>query len=178
MFKEPCKTCGGDGRVSENETISVKIPAGVANGNFIPLRGMGDAGPRSGPAGDLIVVIEEKPHPVFDREADDLHLVVPVNFAVAALGGTIEVPAIDGAPAKLEIPAGASSGQILKLKGRGLPHLRGGHGDLLARIAIWVPQRLSGADRKLLEEIKRSDVFKPPAPGKSMFDRMKDAFAG
>ena len=174
VFRESCKTCGGDGRTSETETIAVKVPAGVANGNFIPLRGMGDAGPRGGPAGDLIVLIEEKPHPVFERDGDDLHLTVPVSFAIVALGGPIEVPTLNGAPARLDVPSGTPGGQVLRLKGRGIPHLRGGSGDLMVRIAVYVPQRLSGADKKLLEEMKRSDTFRPP-PGKT--DRVKDAFA-
>src|SRR5439155_19724453 len=100
VFKAPCKTCGGDGRTSETETIAVKVPAGVSNGNFIPLRGMGDAGPRGGPAGDLIVLIEERPHPLFLRVDDDLRIDVPISFATATLGGPIEVLTIDQDPAK------------------------------------------------------------------------------
>ena len=175
VFRETCKTCGGDGRIPETETLAVQVPAGVANGNFIPLRGMGDAGPRGGPAGNLIVLIEEKPHAVFDREGDDLRITVPVSFATMALGGPVEVPSVIGASARLEVPAGTSSGQVLKIKGRGIPHLRGGSGDLLARVVAWVPPRLSGTDKKLLEEMKRSETFRPPAPGKT--DRVKDAFA-
>jgi len=178
VFKEPCKTCGGDGRASMTETISVKVPAGVANGNFIPLRGMGDSGPRGGPAGDLIVLIEEKEHAIFERDGDDLHLDVPINFATSALGGSVEVPMLDGTKGKLEVPAGTPSGQVLRMRGKGIPHLRGGRGDLLARVVVWVPSRLSGSDKKLLEEMRRSDTFKPPLPGKSVFDRVKDAFAG
>ncbi len=178
IFEEPCATCAGDGRVSESETISVKVPAGVANGNFIPLRGMGDVGPRGGPAGDLIVLIEEKPHPVFERDGDDLHLDVPIAFATAALGGAVEVPSLVGGATKLTVPAGTQSGQVLRLRGRGVPKLRGGTGDLLARVVVWVPTKVSGQDRKVLEDMKRSDTFKPPAPGRSVFDRVKDAFAG
>ena len=178
LFKEPCKTCGGDGRTSMTETLSVKVPAGVANGNFIPLRGMGDSGPRGGPAGDLIVLIEEKDHAIFERDGDDLHLDVPINFATAVLGGTVELPMLDGTKGKLDVPAGTPSGQVLRVRGRGIPHLRGGRGDLLARVLVWVPSKLSGADKKLLEEVRRSEAFKPPLPGRSAFDRMKDAFAG
>ena len=140
VFKDTCKTCGGDGRVSATETIAVQVPAGVANGNFIPLRGMGDAGPRGGPAGDLIVLIEEKPHAVFARDGDDLRVDVPISFTTAALGGSVEVPTLDQAPAKLEVPAGTQSGQVMRVRGRGIPHLRGGRGDLLARLVVWVPQ--------------------------------------
>jgi molecular chaperone DnaJ len=177
-LRDPCRTCAGDGRASVSETIAVKVPAGVAAGNFIPLRGMGDAGPGGGPPGDLIVMIEEKPHAVFDRDGDDLHADVPVSFASAALGDTVEVPALDGQPAQVRIPAGTPTGQVFRLRGRGLPSLRGGHGDLLVRVVVWVPDRVTAADRKLLEELKRSEGMKPPRPGKSLFDRVKDAFAG
>jgi molecular chaperone DnaJ len=175
--RTPCETCKGDGRVSETETISVKVPAGVADGNFIPLRGMGDVGPREGPAGDLIVLIEEKPHALFDRHGDDLHLDVPISFATAALGGKVEVPTL-GQSVKLEVPAGSQSGRVLRLKGRGLPRLRGGEGDLLTRLIVWVPERLSASDRKLLDPIQRSEGFEPPKPGKGLFERVKHAFGG
>jgi molecular chaperone DnaJ len=177
-FQEPCKTCGGDGCVSESDTLAVKVPPGVASGNFIPLRGMGDAGPHGGPAGDLIVWIEEKSHPVFDREGDDLRVDVPISFTTAALGGRIEVPVLDGAPAAVQVPAGTPTGYVMRLRGRGLPGLHGGRGDMLARLVIWVPDRLSSSDRKLLEELNRSEGFKPPRPGKTLFERVKDAFAG
>ena len=164
--------------MAETETISVKVPPGVANGNFIPLRGMGDTGPRGGPAGDLIVLIEEKPHPVFDRAGDDLRVDVPISFATAALGGRIEVPTLDGAAAAVEVAAGTQTGKIARVRGKGLPGLRGGHGDLLARLIVWVPSKLSGAERKQLEELGRGEGLKPPRPGKSLFERVKDSLAG
>jgi molecular chaperone DnaJ len=176
-LEETCRTCGGDGRVSESETIAVKVPPGVAQGNFIPLRGVGDAGPHGGPAGDLIVVIEEKPHALFERDGDDLHLEVPISFSVAALGGKIDVPTLDGTTT-VHVPAGTASGKLLRVRGSGLPNLRAGRGDLIVRLVVWVPTRLSGSDRKLVEELGRSEGFKPPRPGKSFFERAKDAFAG
>jgi len=178
IVKERCPTCGGDGRVSETDTISVKVPAGVANGNFIPLHGMGDVGPRGGPAGDLIVLIEEKPHPVFDRDGGDLLLDVPITYPTAVLGGKLELPTLDGKPATLEVPSGSPSGRTVRLRGRGLPGLRGGRGDLVARLVIWVPPRVSGAEKKSLEELQRQEGFRPPKPGKTLFERVKDAFAG
>ena len=177
-LREPCRDCEGEGRVSQSETISVKVPAGVSTGNFIPLRGMGDAGPHGGPAGDLIVLIEEKPHPVFDRAGDDLRVDVPISFATAALGGRIEVPTLDGAAAAVEVAAGTQTGKIARVRGKGLPGLRGGHGDLLARLIVWVPSKLSGAERKQLEELGRGEGLKPPRPGKSLFERVKDSLAG
>jgi molecular chaperone DnaJ len=177
MFRDPCKTCGGDGRVSETETIAVRVPPGVASGNFIPMRGMGDAGPRGGPAGDLIVLIEEKPHPIFRREGDDLHVDVPTSFVTLALGGSLEVPTLEAPPAKLEVPAGTPSGRVLRIRGRGLPGLRGGRGDLMARLSVFIPARLGAAEKKLLEELGRSEGLRPPRPGRSFAERVKDAFA-
>ncbi|MEK7823997.1 MAG: molecular chaperone DnaJ [Candidatus Eisenbacteria bacterium] len=178
IMREPCRECGGDGRAAESETIAVKVPAGVSTGNFIPLRGMGDAGPRGGPAGDLIVLIEEKPHPVFDREGDDLRLDVPIGFATATLGGKVEIPTLDGPPATIEVAAGMQSGRVVRVRGKGLPGLRGGRGDLLTRLIVWVPSRLSAAERRQLEELGRGEGLKPPRPGKSLFERVKDTFAG
>jgi molecular chaperone DnaJ len=178
VLREVCKVCGGDGRMSETETFSVKVPAGVSEGNFIPLRSMGDVGPRGGPAGDLVVLIEEKPHSVFDREGSDLHVVVPIGFAVAALGGRIEVPTLDGASGSVDVPAGTPSGKVMTMRGRGLPNLRGGRGDLMARLVVWVPDRLSRDEKKIVEEMGRAEGFKPPRPGKPFFERVKDAFAG
>ena len=177
-IRERCQDCGGDGRVSENETIAVKVPAGVATGNFIPLRGMGDVGPRGGPAGDLIVLIEEKPHPVFDRDGDDLRIDVPLSFATAALGGKIPVPTLSGTPATVDVAAGTPTGRIVRVRGAGLPGLRGGRGDLLARLVVWVPTKLTSAERRQLEELGRGDGLKPPSPAKSLFERVKDALAG
>jgi molecular chaperone DnaJ len=176
--RERCKVCGGEGRVPDTETITVKVPAGVASGNFIPMRGLGDAGPRGGPSGDLILLIEEKEHAVFDREGSNLRVDVPISFATAALGGRIEVPTLQGSPASVTVPPGTATGHIVKIRGRGLASLRGGSGDLVARLIVWVPSRLGAHERKLLEELGASENLKPPRPGKGLFERMKDAFAG
>ena len=178
IFRETCKTCAGDGRVSEQDTLAIRVPAGVSSGNFIPLTGQGDVGPRGGPAGDLIVMIEEKPHPQFVREGSDLHVDVAVSFPLLALGGKIEVPTLEGQPASAEVPGGTPSGRVLRIKGRGLPGLRGGRGDLHARLVVYVPGKLGAHERRALEELGRSDAMKPPRPGKSLGDRVKDAFAG
>ncbi len=170
--------CGGEGRVPDTETITVKVPAGVASGNFIPMRGLGDAGPRGGPSGDLILLIEEKEHAVFDREGSNLRVDVPISFATAALGGRIEVPTLQGSPASVTVPPGTATGHVVKIRGRGLASLRGGSGDLVARLIVWVPSRLGAHERKLLEELGASENLKPPRPGKGLFERMKDAFAG
>jgi molecular chaperone DnaJ len=178
VVRERCRTCGGEGRLSETDTIAVKVPRGVASGNFIPLRGMGDAGPRGGPTGDLIVLIEEKPHPVFYRDGDDLHVDLPVSFVTVTLGGKVELPLLDGTSAQVSVSAGTPPGQILRLRGKGLPSLRGGTGDLLARLVVWVPTRLSSEERRLLEQLGRSEGLKPPGPSKSLFERVKESFGG
>lgn len=177
-FRETCKTCGGDGRVKEEDTIAIRVPPGVASGNFIPLAGQGDAGPRGGPAGDLIVLLEEKPHPVFERDGTDLHVDVAAGFPLLALGGKIEVPTLEGPPATAEVHAGTPSGRVIRIKGKGLPGLRGGKGDLHARLIVFVPSKLGAPERKALEELGKSEALKPPRSGKSFGDRVKDAFAG
>ena len=175
---EPCRTCGGDGRVSETETVSVKVPPGVANGNYIPLRGLGDAGLRGGPPGDLVVLIEEKDHDVFERDEDDLVLEMPVSFVTLALGGRIEVPLLSGSAHPLDVSAGTASGHVVRVRGKGLPGLRGGRGDLLVRLRVWVPAKLAAADKKLLEELRKGEGLKPPRPARSVFERVRDAFGG
>ena len=176
IVSEPCRTCGGDGRVSETETVSVKVPPGVASGNYIPLRSLGDAGRRGGPAGDLVVLIEEKEHDVFERHGDDLVVDMPVTFVALALGGKVEVPLLGGQVHTLDVSAGTASGHATRLRGKGLPGLRGGRGDMLVRLLVWVPAKLTGAERKLLEELRRGDGLKAPRPSRSLFERVKDAF--
>jgi molecular chaperone DnaJ len=175
--RERCTACAGEGRVSESETVAVKVPPGVATGNFIPLRGLGDAGPRGGPAGDLIVLIEEKQHPVFERDGNDLHVDLPVAFPVMVLGGKVEAPTLAGA-ATLEVPSGTPGGTVLRLRGKGMPGLRGGQGDLLVRVQVYVPGKLSGPEKKALEELRRSESLQPPkGSGRSPLDHVRDAFS-
>ena len=164
--------------MSETETVSVKVPPGVANGNYIPLRGLGDAGLRGGPPGDLVVLIEEKEHDVFERNEDDLFLEMPVSFATLALGGKIEVPLLSGAAHALDVASGTTSGHLVRVRGKGLPGLRGGRGDLLVRLLVWVPAKLAAADKKLLEELRKGEGLKAPRPARSLFERVRDAFGG
>jgi len=178
IVSQPCKTCGGDGRKSASDTVSVKVPAGVAAGNYIPLRGLGDAGLRGGPTGDLVVLIEEKQHELFERHGDDLLLEMPVSFGVMTLGGKVDVPLLAGGRATVDVAAGTPSGQVARVKGKGLPGLRGGRGDLHVRLRVWVPTRLTGADKKLLEELRKSEGQQPPPPSRSLFARVRDAFGG
>ena len=161
LVEKPCRTCGGEGRVQGQSVVSVKIPAGVAAGNYLTLRERGNAGPRSGRAGDLIVLIEEKPDPRFERHGDDLYTEVTVSFADAVLGSEVMVPSLLGR-VKMEIPAGTQSGKTFRVRGKGLPHVRGGgEGDLIVRVSIFVPKRIKREERKVLEELSRLESFRP-----------------
>jgi molecular chaperone DnaJ len=179
VIKEPCQTCHGDGRVQGDATIKVQIPAGVSEGNYIPLRGEGNVGKRGGPAGDIIVVMEEEPHPVFTRNGDDVILDLVVSFPEAAIGGDIEVPTLTGR-ARLKIDPGTQSGRILRMRDKGIPHLNSfGRGDQLVRVNVWVPTSLSGREKQTLKEMGESENFHPKEGDrsanseKSFFGRMK-----
>ncbi len=177
IIENPCATCAGEGRVNGTKTIEVNIPAGVKTGNYIPLNGEGHAGMRGGAAGDLIVHIEEKEHKIFDRRGDDVIVVLPVSFPDAALGASVEVPTLTG-KAKLNINQGTQSGKILRMRGKGIPHLNGaGIGDQLVQVQVYVPVRLSDSDKKLLKELKESDNLKPSedSGSKNMFEKFKEA---
>jgi len=165
VVDSPCEACSGEGRLRQQSEISIKVPAGVSNGNYIPLSGMGDAGPRGGPAGDLIAHIEEVGHPLFLRDGDDLVVEVPVSLSRASLGGKVEVPILGGGKAVVEVPAGTASGRLLRLRGKGLKSLnRSGHGDLLVRVELSTPTKLSDRAKKLLQELDQLPEMKVPGP--------------
>ena len=152
IVEKPCRTCRGTGRERTTKRYSVKIPAGAKTGTRVRLKGKGEAGRNGGPAGDLFVVVEVEPSPLYERRGADLVLEVPVTFAEAALGASVEIPTPDG-PVSLKVPSGTESGKLLRVKGRGAPHLRGaGRGDLLARVKVTVPKKLSKAEKEALEE--------------------------
>jgi len=166
IIENKCETCDGLGVTRGKSTIEVEVPAGVTSGNFIPMRGAGNAGPRGGVPGDLIVVIDEKPHKLFERHGDHILLELPVTLDVAVLGGSVEVPTLDG-KAKLKIPAGTASGSMLRMRGKGIPHLRGrGSGDELVHVVVWVPKRPSADEKKLLKELGKLQSSKVPGPRK------------
>ena len=177
--RDPCPRCGGEGREAGEGTVSVTIPAGVMAGNYIQLRGLGEAGRRGGQPGDVIAVIEEKEHPWFRRKGSDLVLELPITYSTAALGGQEEIPTLDGKVA-LDVPRGIQSGKVLRLRGKGLPSLRDGRrGDILVRVHIWVPDKPSAEEQKILGELREVES-KPPDLGEkraaSWFERMRDAW--
>ena len=178
VIKDHCVKCKGEGRVYSEETIEIEIPAGVEEGMQLSLRGSGNAGRRGGPAGDLLINIEEKPHDTLQRDGMNLIHELYLNFADAALGTSVEVPTIDGR-VKIKIPAGTQPGKIFRLKGKGMPSVQSyGKGDQLIHVNVWTPKKLSDSDRALLEKMRDMPSFKPQ-PGKSekgFFEKMKDYF--
>jgi len=156
IVETPCPTCKGSGRERRTKRYTVKIPAGVKDGTRIKLKGKGEAGYGGAQAGDLYVVTRVEPSKVYERRGDDLLVQVPVSYPTAALGGSIEVPTPDG-PVSLKVPAGTEDGKLLRIKGRGATHLKGaGQGDVLARIRIQVPKKLSKKQRELLEQLEKT----------------------
>ena len=152
IIPDPCETCRGSGRIEEQKTLSVKVPAGVDNGDRIRLTGEGEAGEHSGSPGDLYVQIRVKPHPIFTREDNDLYCEVPIGFHAAALGGELEVPTLDGR-LSLKIPPETQTGKVFRLRGKGVKPVRGGPtGDLLCRIVVETPVNLTREQKELLEK--------------------------
>lgn len=182
IIKDPCNSCHGEGRVHGESTIKVNVPAGVSEGNYIPLNGQGNAGQRGGPPGDLIVLIEEQPHKYFARNGDDIIYDVNVSFPIAALGGEIEIPTITG-KAKLTIDPGTQGGRMLRMRERGIPHLnKYGRGDQLVRINVWVPMKLTTKEKELLRQLGSSEHITPNEEErhgnpKSFFEKVKNAFS-
>jgi molecular chaperone DnaJ len=175
IINNPCKSCAGAGRKHKDRSLSVNIPAGVETGTRIRLAGEGDAGMRGGPAGDLYIFIEVQDHPIFEREAANLFCRIPVSFASAALGGEIEAPTIDGGRSRVKIPAGSQTGKQMRLRGKGMPALRGGGvGDLYIELALETPVNLSAKQKELLREF--DDLGKDNNPEESNFFKKVKSF--
>jgi molecular chaperone DnaJ len=180
MVKDPCPTCHSAGRVKQNKTLSVKIPAGVDEGDRIRLSGEGEAGVNGGPTGDLYVVIHLKQHEIFQRDGGNLHCEMPISFTTAALGGEIEVPTLDGA-AKMKIPAETQTGAVFRLRSKGIKPLRSSeHGDLMVHVVVETPVKLTEKQKELLREFDTStqaDAGKHSPKNKSWVDKAKDFFS-
>lgn len=180
IIKDPCNSCHGHGRVEKAKTLSVKIPAGVDTGDRIRLAGEGEAGEHGAPAGDLYVQVQVKAHPIFEREGNNLYCEVPINFAMAALGGEIEVPTLDGR-VKLKVPSETQTGKLFRMRGKGVKSVRGGsQGDLLCRVVVETPVNLNDKQKQLLKELEESlggpSGDKNSPRSKSFFDGVKKFF--
>jgi molecular chaperone DnaJ len=184
IVSDPCPTCRGDGVIHGEEVVEVAVPAGVAEGNYISIRGKGNAGPNGGPAGDLIVAMEEKPHDFFTRHGNDVIFNLPLSFPEMALGTEVEIPTLELEEVdkemhhklvKITIPAGTQAEKIFRLRGKGLAELNGYRkGDLLIQVRVWIPTKLSVREKELLEELLQSENVHPPLK-KGFFDKVKEA---
>jgi len=180
IVTDPCRSCGGAGRKEKRKTLSVKIPAGVDTGDRIRLTGEGEAGMHGGPPGDLYVQIEVREHSIFVREGRNLYCEVPISIPDAALGGELEVPTLDGR-VKLKIPAETQTGKVFRLRGKGVTQVRGGGvGDLLCKVVVETPVKLTERQKELLSELKVSlgESAKHSPREKTWFDGVKSFFDG
>ncbi len=180
IIQNPCRACGGQGRVEKDRALGVNIPAGVETGTRIRLSGEGEAGMRGGPSGDLYIFIEVADHPIFQRDGSDLFCRVPVAMTTAAMGGDIEVPNIDGGRSRVKIPAGSQSGRQMRLRGKGMPALRGaGTGDMFIELAVETPVNLTSRQKELLQEFEELSSENNPESSsflnsvKSFWEKMK-----
>jgi molecular chaperone DnaJ len=179
IISNPCRSCGGTGLVRKRETIKVKIPAGVEAGMQLTLQGEGHAAKNNGINGDLLVVIEEHAHADLKREGNNLYYTKIISVTDAMLGAEVTVPCLDG-DYKIKIDAGTQSGEVVRLRGRGLPSVNGygGTGDLYVKIAVWIPKKLNKDEKAVIESLRNNESFKPnpSKEDKSFFDRLKDLF--
>ncbi len=177
IIKTPCKKCAGKGKVRNSRTLKVKIPAGIDDGQSIQLRGQGGAGTNGGPAGDVIVTIGIRPHPLFTREGSDVLCEIPISFTQAALGVTLQVPTIDG-KIEYQVPEGTQTGTVFRMRGKGIQNVNGrGRGDQFVRVNIEVPKNLSQKQKDLLREFEESSNANHTAR-QSWWDKVKNAFKG
>jgi molecular chaperone DnaJ len=176
VIRDKCPDCGGSGRVRKKRTVTVKVPAGIDNGQTIIMNGQGEPGMRGGPSGDLYIVVGVKPHKLFRREGYNLLLDFPVSFVTATLGGDVEVPTLSG-PIKYRIPEGTQPGTEFRIKGSGIQMLRGaGKGDLILKVKVEIPKRLNNKQKDLLRQFDETTSDKEYDSRKSFMDRVKELF--
>jgi len=178
IIPKPCPRCGGDGRVKTEKTVQIDVPAGVADHHYLTLRGQGVPGPRNGPPGDLIAVLDIKEDPRFERQGDDLVYDLTLTFTQAALGADLDVPTPYG-QATLRVQPGTQTGTVYRLRGKGLPRLgEGGHGDLHVRTHVWTPAKLTAEQRRLLDELAKIESAPPSGEGsgRRFWEELKRAF--
>ena len=180
IIPDPCRDCGGNGRVKKQKTLEVKIPAGIDEGMRLRHAGHGEPGVNGGPAGDLYVEINIRQHPVFQRDHDDLHCEMPISFTTAALGGEIEIPTLDGA-ARLKIPAETQSGKAFRLRGKGIKNVRSGsYGDLMCHVIVETPVKLTDRQKELLrefEEVSKENAERHNPKAQSWLDKVREFFS-
>lgn len=177
IILDPCQKCSGHGRVIEERSLSVNIPAGIDDGTRIRLSGEGEAGLRGGPSGDLYIFLSVKPHELFQRDGADLYCKVPISMTTAALGGQFEVTTLDGTQTRVKVPEGTQNGRQFRLKGKGMPVLRQPSvGDLYIQVSVETPQNLSRRQRELLEEFEKLSSQENSPQSSGFFSRMKDFF--
>ncbi|HEX7938461.1 MAG TPA: molecular chaperone DnaJ [Gemmatimonadaceae bacterium] len=175
VIASPCKKCRGEGRLRADSDLKVQVPAGVATGQYMTLRGVGNAGVRGGARGDVHVVFDVAEDPRFDRDGEDLYTEVLMTYPQLVLGGEVTVPTVTGT-VMLTVPAGTQSGQVFHLRGRGLPRVNtGGTGDLHVRVQLWTPERLTEKEKQLINELATVQKSVPVDRGKSFWTRMRDA---
>jgi molecular chaperone DnaJ len=183
VITTPCPECHGKGKIRKTRKLHIKIPAGVDTGSRIRLAGEGEAGLRGGPPGDLYVYIEVRPHKIFERHGDDIYLEMPITFVQAALGDEIKVPTLEG-KAALRIPEGTQTGTVFRLRGQGIPHLKGsGRGDQHVKVVVVTPTKLSEEQKKLLRDFAKvsgEENYRPQEKGKEkgIFERLWDSLKG
>jgi len=176
VIADPCTKCKGDGRLMRERTVEVTVPPGVEDGTRMRYQEQGDAGVNGGPGGDLYVVLHVKPHSFFEREGKDLYCSVPISFSQAALGTEIVIPTLDG-EYKLKIPEGTQSGTVLRVRGKGLPSIRGGgKGDLHVQVRLQTPTRLNKRQRELLAELAGTSAIENKPEPRSLFEKVKEIF--
>ena len=179
IITSPCRDCRGEGQVDVPQKIEIDIPPGVDTGTRIRLSGKGEAGPRGAAPGDLYIFVHVKQHPIFVREGTTLATRVPISFTKAALGGSIDIPGLDGEEITLEIPAGIQSGRQLRQRGAGMPILQGrGRGDMVVEIAVETPTKLSKQQREILEQFRDTETGDECPESRGFFNKIKDVFGG
>jgi molecular chaperone DnaJ len=176
IIDRPCRACDGDGRLEKASRVKLKVPAGISTGSRLRSSRQGEAGIRGGPQGDLYVVVHVKEHKIFQREEDNLYCEVPISFTMAALGGEVDVPTLEGR-ANVKVPAGTQSGQVFRLRGKGIINVNGhDRGDLMARLIVEVPSHLNAEQRQKLEDFASLCSEENTPIRKSFFDRTKEFF--